>query len=90
MKHRLALKHLVHFKRLKDSAGVYHNYTYPDYIGLPFDPADEYPYPVEAMDMTYDGLHPSDKADALIAKRLVQRIQEIIITAPLGSAPPGR
>lgn len=72
---RLAVKHLVRFKRLKDAAGVYHNYTYPDYIGLPFDPADEYPYPAEAMDMTYDGLHPSDKGDALIAGKLVKELR---------------
>jgi lysophospholipase L1-like esterase len=72
----LSIPHLVRFKRLRDPAtGAYRNYTYPDYVSIPFDPADEYPYPPEAQDMTYDGLHPSDKGDALIAKRVVRAIK---------------
>ncbi|HEY4288119.1 MAG TPA: SGNH/GDSL hydrolase family protein [Puia sp.] len=75
---KLAVPHLVHFKRLKDPAsGEYKNYPYPEYTTIPFNPADEYPYPVEAMDMTYDGLHPSDKGDALIAKRLVKILKKL-------------
>jgi len=68
------LKHLVKYKRLKDpETGVYKNYPYPQYIGIPFNPlTDEYPYPVEAMDVTFDGLHPSDKGNALIARTLVK------------------
>lgn len=70
---KLAVPHLVRFKRLKDpQSGQYKNYPYPDYTTVPFNPADEYPYPAEAIDMTYDGLHPSDKGDALIAKKLVR------------------
>jgi len=73
---RLSISHLVRFKRLKDPAtGVYRDYTYPNYVSIPFDPADDYPYPPEAQDMTYDGLHPSDKGDALIAKRVVKAIK---------------
>lgn len=66
------LDNMVHFKRLKDPAtGLYKNYVYPDYIGIPFNPAtDEYPYPVEASNMTYDGLHPSDKGYQVIAQML--------------------
>jgi lysophospholipase L1-like esterase len=30
------------------------------------------PYPVEAMDMTYDGLHSSDKGHQRIANMLVE------------------
>lgn len=68
------LKHLVKYKRLKDrETGVYKNYPYPQYIDIPFNPlTDEYPYPVEAMDVTFDGLHPSDKGNALIARTLVK------------------
>jgi len=64
---------MVKYKRLKDpQTGAYKNYPYPDFINVPFNPeTDEYPYPVDAMDMTYDGLHPSDKGHAVIAKMLV-------------------
>lgn len=70
----MSLKKLVKFKRLKDTTtGDYRNYPYPDFIGVPFDPsADAYPYPPEAIDMTYDGLHPSDKGNEVIAKMLVK------------------
>ncbi|MBS1567318.1 MAG: SGNH/GDSL hydrolase family protein [Bacteroidetes bacterium] len=70
----MTLKTLVKYKRLKDpKTGVYTNYTYPGYIDIPFNPeTDEYPYPAEAAGMTYDGLHPSDKGNAVIAKMLVK------------------
>jgi len=76
---QLAVPHLVHFKRLKDTvSGAYRNFPYPEYIGVPFDPkADEYPYPVEAIDMTYDGLHPSDAGCAVIAKKLIKVLKKI-------------
>ena len=75
----LAVPHLVHFKRLKDSTagGAYRNYPYPDYIGVPFSPSDEYPYPPEAMDMTYDGLHPSDAGHAVIAEKLIRVMKKV-------------
>jgi lysophospholipase L1-like esterase len=67
-------KNVVNYKRLKDpQTGEYKNYTYPDYINIPFNPAtDEYPYPPNAINMTYDGLHPSDKGLAVIAKMLTK------------------
>jgi lysophospholipase L1-like esterase len=67
-------KNVVKYKRLKDpKTGEYKNYTYPDYINIPFNPAtDEYPYPLDAINMTYDGLHPSDKGFAKIANMLVK------------------
>jgi lysophospholipase L1-like esterase len=70
----MAVKNLVKYKHLKDpQTGAYKNYPYPDFIDIPFNPAtDEYPYPVDAMDITYDGLHPSDKGDSLIARMLVK------------------
>jgi lysophospholipase L1-like esterase len=69
------LENMVNFKRLKDSAtGEYKNYTYPDYTTIAFDSEkDEYPYPVEAINMTYDGLHPSDKGYKIIAEMLEQK-----------------
>jgi lysophospholipase L1-like esterase len=65
-------KNMVKFKRLKDPiSGKYKNYKYPDFINIPFNPAsDEYPYPNEAIGMTYDGLHPSDKGYQVIADML--------------------
>lgn len=70
----ISVENVVKFKRLKDTAtGAYKNYTYPTYINVPFDPAnDEYPYPPDAINMTYDGLHPSDKGYEIIAKKLVR------------------
>ena len=71
----MTLPTLVKYKRLKDpqQTDAYRNFVYPDYIGIPFNPdTDEYPYPVEAIDMTYDGLHPSDKGYEIIAGMLVK------------------
>lgn len=67
-------QNLVNFKRLKNpSTGVYENYAYPTFTNIPFNPEkDEYPYPAAAINMTYDGLHPSDKGFEVIAKMLVK------------------
>jgi lysophospholipase L1-like esterase len=69
----MTLENLVKYKRLKDpQTGVYKNYQYPAFIRVPFNPeTDEYPYPAKAIDMTYDGLHPSDKGFGIIADMLV-------------------
>ncbi|MEO6722010.1 MAG: SGNH/GDSL hydrolase family protein [Ferruginibacter sp.] len=69
----MTLKTLVKYKRLKDpQTGKYKNYPYPASIDIPFNPeTDEYPYPKEAIGMTYDGLHPSDKGFAIITNMLV-------------------
>ncbi|MCY7422950.1 MAG: SGNH/GDSL hydrolase family protein [Chitinophagaceae bacterium] len=76
---KLSLKHLVKFKRLKDPVtGDYKNYRYPAYIGVPFNAqTDEYPYPAEAIDLTYDGLHPGDKGCGIIAKQLIPFFKKI-------------
>jgi lysophospholipase L1-like esterase len=70
----MGLKHLVKYKRLKEpGTQIYKNYSYPDFISIPFDPqADDYPYPEDAIDVTYDGLHPSDKGFEMIARKLVR------------------
>ena len=72
-------KKMVKFKRLKDpKTGEYKNFKYPDYLDIPFNPAtDEYPYPAEASNMTYDGLHPSDKGNKVIAKLLVKQLKKL-------------
>ncbi|NIJ55009.1 SGNH/GDSL hydrolase family protein [Dyadobacter arcticus] len=71
----MTMDNIVNFKRLKDpGTGEYKNYTYPEYTNIPFDPEkDEYPYPVEASNMTYDGLHPSDKGYEIIANMLIEK-----------------
>lgn len=71
----MTMDNMVNFKRLKDTqTGVYKNFTYPDYTTVPFDPdKDEYPYPSEAINMTYDGLHPSDKGYQIIAAMLEKK-----------------
>ena len=73
----MKLNKLVKFKRLKDpSSGKYVNYPFIRSIGIPFDPkADDYPYPQDAVAMTYDGLHPSDKGNKIIANRLVKKLK---------------
>lgn len=53
--------------------GYYKNYTYPAFIDVHYNPAtDEYPYPPESINMTYDGLHPSNKGYEVITKQLVK------------------
>ncbi|MEP7257628.1 MAG: SGNH/GDSL hydrolase family protein [Flavitalea sp.] len=72
------LKNLVKYKRLKDPAtGAYKKYVYPDFINIPFNPeTDEYPYPVEAGDITFDGLHPTDKGYNIISGLLVRLMKK--------------
>lgn len=69
----MQMDHLINFKRLKDpQTGVYRNYPYPQFTGIPFNPrTDEYPYPPEAANITFDGLHPSEKGYQLIADKLL-------------------
>ncbi|OJV12723.1 MAG: GDSL family lipase [Dyadobacter sp. 50-39] len=71
----VTLDNMVRFKRLKDpQTGSYKDYEYPDYVDIPFNPeTDEYPYPPESIDMTYDGLHPSDKGYQVIAQMLITK-----------------
>lgn len=69
---------VVRFKRLRKEAG-YHDYVYPGYVDVPYDwKRDPYPYPVEAVGMTFDGLHPSDEGNEAIAKLLAEKLQEIL------------
>jgi lysophospholipase L1-like esterase len=67
-------KNAVKYRRLRDpETNEYKNYTYPEYTTIPYHPAtDAYPYPPEAMDWVYDGLHPSDKGHQRIADMLIK------------------
>ncbi len=69
---------LVRFKWLKDSSsGSYKKYKYPEFIDVPFNPStDEYPYPEKATNLTYDGLHPSDKGYKIIADALIKKFKK--------------
>lgn len=71
-------QNLVKYKRLKDPAtGQYRNFAYPAFVNVPFNPAtDEYPYPPAATDMTYDGLHPSDKGYGVIAGMILDVLKK--------------
>ncbi|MFD2874304.1 SGNH/GDSL hydrolase family protein [Mucilaginibacter ximonensis] len=73
------LPKLVKYKRLKDvQSGRYVDLPYPKFIDVPFNPAtDDYPYPVDAIGLTYDGLHPSDAGCAIIAKSLVKILKKL-------------
>lgn len=52
---------------------------FPEYLSVPFDPVhDEYPYPKEAIGMTYDGLHPSDTGAEILAGILADEIIRVM------------
>ncbi len=74
----MTMENLVKYKRLRDpQTGEYKNFTYPEYVDIPFNPGtDEYPYPPDAIGMTYDGLHPSDKGYEVIARMLVSALNK--------------
>jgi len=74
----ITIENAVKFKRLKDTVtGIYQNFTYPNYISIPFHPGeDEYPYPVEAIGYTYDGLHPSDAGYRVIADMIMEEFKK--------------
>lgn len=74
------IQNMVKFKRLKDPLnGEYKNFTWPAYKDIPFDPGqEEYPYPLAAVDMTYDGLHPSDKGYQVIADMLIKVMKPLL------------
>jgi lysophospholipase L1-like esterase len=73
----ISVENAVKFKRVRDTVTHnYHDLKYPDYIGIPFSPdTDEYPYPVDAIGYTYDGLHPSDAGYQLIANMVMSEFK---------------
>lgn len=69
---------LVHFKRVRKD-GIYMDLPYPEYAGIPFHPLqDEYPYPHEAIALTYDGLHPSDEGADILAELFAEAIRRTL------------
>jgi lysophospholipase L1-like esterase len=70
----LSVKNAVKYKLLKDpETGLNKKFKYPTYTKISFYPEkDEYPYPIDAVAMTYDGLHPSDRGNEIIAKAIVK------------------
>ncbi|RBQ02829.1 SGNH/GDSL hydrolase family protein [Pedobacter miscanthi] len=76
---KLKLEKAVRFKRLKNpSTGEYQNYKYPASASIPFNSkGDDYPYPLDAVKITYDGLHPSDKGNKIIADNLIRVFKKI-------------
>lgn len=64
----------VRFMRVLTKEGTIRDLVYPEYCEWTYDPHGPYPYPKEAWDMTYDGLHPSDKGAERIAEVLADSI----------------
>jgi lysophospholipase L1-like esterase len=79
-KSKITQKNLVNFKRLKDpTTNQYKNYKYPEFTRITFNPeTDEYPYPPEAINMTYDGLHPSDQGNQRIADMVIKVMKKVL------------
>lgn len=68
----------VKFKQVRTAQGV-RDLPYPDYVGLPFDPAsDPYPYPPEAHALTYDGLHPTDEGNEILATLIADALKKLL------------
>ena len=71
-------ENVVRFKWVKTQDG-YRKLPYPEYTKIPVRfGEDEYPYPEEAADFTYDGLHPSDKGNEVIASLLAAKLEELL------------
>lgn len=71
-------ENVIHFKRLKKD-GEYQNLPYPDYVGVAYNPeTDEYPYPMEAVALTYDGLHPSDEGNEILAELIAKELKKLL------------
>lgn len=68
----------VKFKHVRTPEG-YRDLAWPDYQEYAFNPGkDEYPYPIECAGRTYDGLHPSDEGNEIIADILAAKIREVL------------
>ena len=71
-------ENVVRFKRLRKES-EYYDYSYPDYVDIPYDcKRDLYPYPADAVGMTFDGLHPSDEGNEAIAQLLAEKLREVL------------
>lgn len=80
------VENCVKFKRLRVN-GILKDIPYPEYENLPYDPKDPaYPYPVEAIENTYDGLHPSDQGMERIAQVIAKHMNEVIFDLATSSS----
>jgi lysophospholipase L1-like esterase len=71
-------ENVIKFKRVRAENGCV-DLPYPDFIGIPYNPdKDDYPYPVEAIALTYDGLHPSDEGSQIIANIFAEAITQAL------------
>lgn len=71
-------ENVIHFKWLKKD-GSYQKLAYPEYVGVSYQPeTDEYPYPPEAAALTYDGLHPSDEGNEILAELIAKELEKLI------------
>lgn len=71
-------ENVVHFKRVRKDGKIL-KLPYPEYVGVLCDlENDPYPYPKDAVYMTYDGLHPSDMGSEKIAELLSDKIKEVM------------
>ena len=69
---------VIRFKRVRRN-GACEDLPFPDYPGIPFDPGrDEYPYPEEAIALTYDGLHPSDEGADILASLFAEEFRKVL------------
>lgn len=68
----------VHFKRVHTAEGDL-DLPFPDYLGVPYDPdEDPYPYPPESHALTYDGLHPTDEGNEILATLIADALKAIL------------
>ncbi len=71
-------KNAVQFKRVRTQDGIC-DLPFPAYCGLPYDPAnDPYPYPPECHAMTYDGLHPTDEGNEILATLISVKLKTLL------------
>lgn len=68
----------VRFKRVHTIDGDL-DLPFPDYLGIPYDPdEDPYPYPPESHALTYDGLHPTDEGNEILATLIADKLRAIL------------
>jgi len=70
--HHQKIKIMGHNLAINPQTNEYRDYAYPGCTAVHYNPADDYPYPIEAMRWVYDGLHPTDAGHARIAEMLVK------------------
>ncbi len=68
----------VKFKRVVTPDGV-RDLPYPDYLAYRYDPDNHpYPYPPECHALTYDGLHPTDEGNEILAALLAEKLRTLL------------